>query len=1261
MGHDRGRRSSSFLFACYLLLSPLGAQGYIDNMGKEYGVPYTLNKYVTAQSKQSWIMDLTLPYLLRDSNYTFMPYILRSPPATVLPKEDTPPLPTVGHAHLNKKLQEALGKVQKDAKEQLFTKSYTMPKFYRVTDAEGKIPRDSIPSPRATTTGRKMLKLPVRPFPSTPADDPANLGQIEQKGNYQPKMQPRLWKGMLCERTEKNKTLINGISDSFDPDYDLMNETHPFPNALMSDGGAYDSEIPMLEKRSMCPNIMFVTLGPGEHPVNNPAFMDSDFNIHHLPANENPRKYFNITLEDNVESRMDPQDALKRAEYWRDVINKTKAQHAHMNEYNRDWFDLNNAIDRKRRSVDNLTRAEEAGPDENIGNVENERRRRAVNGNARSVVRGGRRGRRNAPAQRADLTGAEAKVSGNRGKRHAPAQRNLAGAEANDVKRGARTRRENRDLVDVEGIDKFINGHPPKDQAEAGQPVREIETGKGALKEAPEEPLNPNVVGKPGEPSRKGSEPSRKDCQPKQDLPEPDEFISIQANLGGHSDSHSHHQPETPRQPIDFLGFVQPKEDPNQVAVDDHGMPEGHHEHPQPETNQEEDVHKVEQPEKVEENHKGESEKVEEAQKVEESGKVQEAPKGPVPQEPTNNPEVHQPRRDYIAEGIQAREGVENAQPTATADRQPPSVAEGLRVREGLENPQPTAKAPVHEPHSEETAFHGYAEHEVYPGAFDECVEEDSIVTRRVNGMIYEYGGHKHTTPAPQKEGLGPEDATIPQRPRMRGHLNDAGIYEAVRLTQLRKEYKEGCECGLRTEKTTRDFLDAGSQVNKIKYQIGELKKRYKTSEELQKRREARERIQIIRETFDKKLKTLKAVDPVDKQSEEMVGKEWYNKNKVKRSVEPSAAVKSRKKRSTYVMYKKNNQTFVVKTKYLNLLRRKNVKIYLNHEAIRKFDSRRRRRHVADRIDDGFDSENEFDGNVHGQHAGFGDREGVKKEVSEGEDIKGNDPEENLNRKDTDDAKDIGGIDAKDDEKDINGNVKYLGKVVHDGHLIYLDSEDLEVRNADSQFDGVELRPEDIVDSHFEDPREENTEDEQFGTVTTNNAAPVVMDRVPNNNTEKGNINTKSTETPNVDTKDTITSGKETDTLNNDVKSINLQGAKSTDIKDTKSSNTQDVTTPNIAQDMDAAYNLVNSGLHGPRAKREADLYYVTKPKGGWKRHIKRKLAEVKKKLSTKFKDRIYEWTTKHKWETLPDEKDRTTPTLMKKKFLNIKKIRQMI
>lgn len=291
-----------------------------------------------------------------------------------------------------------------------------------------------------------------------------------------------------------------------------------------------------------------------------------------------------------------------------------------------------------------------------------------------------------------------------------------------------------------------------------------------------------------------------------------------------------------------------------------------------------------------------------------------------------------------------------------------------------------------------------------------------------------------------------------------------------------------------------------------------------------------------------------------------------------------------RSKRSTKILIRKNNDTYVISSKYLNLFRRKNVKIYLNHEHIRKF---RKRRHVADKIDDGFDSQNEFNGN----------------------DINENNVEENQDSKSIKDDRDI--VETVNDEE----NQKVLRQDIVSSKPIYLDNQDLEIRHADSESneDGTEITENDILDTNYIDPREYDTHQ-------------LVSDEL----------------LPGINN------------LFEDVKDFETKLLGDFNIQNMENGN-MDQQYINVAQKVQSKENYHH------RQKRADEFVYVTRPKRGWKKYIKKKIAEIKQKYSTKFKDRIYEWTTKHKWETLPDEKDRTTPKLITKKFLNIKKIEQMI
>ncbi|KAL1448851.1 hypothetical protein WDU94_000105 [Cyamophila willieti] len=261
-GHIRPH-PPSLLTPCLLLwisFAPLGADFPPQNsLYTQFGQAVTECKYKTAHSKHSWLMDLTLPYLLRDSvenkyrelfhNNTFIPYILRSPfTVPIFPDAEhkTTDVP-VGKEHieslLGRKIQEALKNVQNRAKDNVMTKRYTLPEPFVSTKDDGD-------------------PISISDWNPDRHDD-ENFGTSEQKNPmYRPKIQPKVWKGIVNPRgLWDNKTLVNGISDSFDPDYELHDDANPFPNGDFTDGGAYDSEIPALKNRSMCPNILFVTLG----------------------------------------------------------------------------------------------------------------------------------------------------------------------------------------------------------------------------------------------------------------------------------------------------------------------------------------------------------------------------------------------------------------------------------------------------------------------------------------------------------------------------------------------------------------------------------------------------------------------------------------------------------------------------------------------------------------------------------------------------------------------------------------------------------------------------------------------------------------------------------------------------------------------------------------------------------------------------------------------------------------------------------------
>ncbi|KAL1448852.1 hypothetical protein WDU94_000106 [Cyamophila willieti] len=531
---------------------------------------------------------------------------------------------------------------------------------------------------------------------------------------------------------------------------------------------------------------------------------------------------------------------------------------------------------------------------------------------------------------------------------------------------------------------------------------------------------------------------------------------------------------------------------------------------------------------------------------------------------------------------------------------------------------------------------------------------KDYDTNEHLEGKTYEEYHHesKYTElpPPPQKEKLDPEDVKKDYKGPKKPRIDDDKVYDIFKMHQQQKEYKESNR-RVQDEQKKKDVNKANIQeespennVNKLKYILKEMKKKFKARKANQiedEKKQRKDRIQLLKDYYHSKFGTLneetrrKVNDyPAIENTEEIAGfpADWYGKNKEKirtlkeleqedkeedldrerrdkmaqwrkkRELRDEQFVpKSRKKRSTKVMLRKNNKTYVISTKYLTLFRRKNVKIYLNHEHVRHFENRRKKRHVADKIDEGFDSENEFNGK-------YPERTGDEKSIN---------------------------LDIEARGKDIDGDDP-------DNVPIYLDSQDIEIRHVDDKTEsfGTELRAEDIVDTNYNDPRE--TEDMAHSVETAKGDISKQANKDQPSNNANPNIEQIGTWV-NMDTKEIETwlNTKQT----ND--SFNIEGLNTPDI------DSVDMNESGLVAESDDDMRS--------RVKREADFVYVTRPKRGWKKHIKDKIREIKAKLSTKFKDRVYEWTTKHKWETLPDEKDRTTPTLMKKRFLNIKKICQML
>uniref|UniRef100_A0A8D8RAD2 Trichohyalin-like n=1 Tax=Cacopsylla melanoneura TaxID=428564 RepID=A0A8D8RAD2_9HEMI len=1352
-GHIRPH-PRSLLTSCLLLwvtFAPLDADLPPQNSYyPAFGEAVTECKYRTAHSKHSWLMDLTLPYLLRDSvenkyrelfhNNTFIPYILRTPFTFALPNEETQTTDTpVGREHvesvLGKKIQQALNKVQKKAKDNVITKRYTLAEPYVSTKDNGE--------PISMSDW----------YPDRNKDE--NFGTAEQKGAmYKPKIQPKIWKGIVNARgLWENKSLVNGISDSFDPDYELHDDANPFPNGDFTDGGAYDSEIPMLKNRSMCPNILFITLGPGEHPINNPVYMDSDYNFRDIP-NFNGTWKFPDSRPASDESKLEPQDALARAKYMNEVFNKTREHEKIMNEYPKDrWKNKEYLLKRKKRNVLNGTKHEDNKEDVNEGNdIKLEGADRKEDGrNSFEQHTHAKEARKQDEKKIRDLIDEEImaralhekrlKNSGkpkedqlkdnlgnnfknvfNQEKGGNTADRNnpdnaekdrLKPTDVNHERTNAKTNIQNSE--DYENMDtKKITHHNTefnydidtykeltpvfrniaRDNYEDMLKTEEIRRYMNHGKEKPvvtnDEDLeardNYENLLKTEEIRRYGNEDKKKHEVTKDgDLENEDSAISTHANL----DSSTEDETAKPQYPkVDFLSFVEPVNEPQEHL----NVPE-HNETiscDQPKQNNREDSKPLEE-NKTEGTTENDVPNKFTNKQTTEQFQHDETKVNDEKQEVTNNKDEEYettaiPEQDVTNNREKINMEREHETTTANEKREVTNTNEENKTEKEYNKKEEEQNSMMKEGKNKERKQNEMENKQTTPNTFYESPELDSYrepakdykTTEDKEGQTYEAYHHEsqYTEPPPQKDRLDSEDVRKDYKGPKKPRLDENKVVEMIKMTQLRKEYEESNKRVRTTPKQDNlyakqdklekkdenegkiDGENSKAKVNKFKYMITEMRKKFNyiregkakqvEDEATKKQKERKERIELMKEYYKTKFKTLKGETkkkvkdyPDIENTEEMAGfpVDWYRKYKDKVRTRKEIELedieedldreerdrmansrkkrdmgneklmpKSRKKRSTKIMLRKNNQTYVISTKHLNLFRRKNVKIYLNHEHVRKFDNRRKKRHVADKIDEGFDSENEFNGKY------IQERTGSKNEIN---------------------------LDSFDDSKrDIKGNDP-------ENDPIYLDSQDLEIRHIDDKTEphGIELRAEDIVDMNYIDPRERK--DTHTDTKDLDDSTRQISKHEDPN--IKNNFKDHSIDIKQID--------KWVNMETNEIET--WLSSNRTNAKD----DIEELNTPDIdSVDMHESELVAESDDEmKSRVKRDADFVYVTRPKRGWKKHIKDKIREIKAKLSTKFKDRIYEWTTKHKWETLPDEKDRTTPTLMKKRFLNIKKISQLI
>lgn len=130
--------------------------------------------------------------------------------------------------------------------------------------------------------------------------------------------------------------------------------------------------------------------GPGEHPIKDALYVDSDYNTHTIPDFD-PDNHTGWTFKgdtprtDSPESLMDVTEALKRASYMKAAVNKTKEYRKFMEEYKRGFNDDKNYfIHRKKRDIQ-----------AKVGNVQSgHRQRQDVNEGVRDTRDVGRRMKR---------------------------------------------------------------------------------------------------------------------------------------------------------------------------------------------------------------------------------------------------------------------------------------------------------------------------------------------------------------------------------------------------------------------------------------------------------------------------------------------------------------------------------------------------------------------------------------------------------------------------------------------------------------------------------------------------------------------------------------------------------------------------------------------------------------------------------------------------------------------------------------------------